>query len=517
MDALRKWEAAKAHLKEALDLYLKACLDLKSVVLHPVSNASVTPNPRHGASLDINILDVCAEIRSAGSIQSVLSESHAHIFKILNTSTSHVPIAALPAEVLTHIFSLTMLPSACAFPYPRILDMMHTLTSVCTWWRHLATSTSTLWSHIDVGLLPGMQGQEGWLTYLQLRLERAGTVPLHLHAQRLQYLPPESLTKMAQILEPYLDSLASLDMSIDGCTSHISEYLTQRFAKSCILGSSKSFALDAPMPYRRPAAFWSPLKSMKGLIRLELSGLPSHTISTFGRLVRVVSKHPFLRSLRLNDLDVSPPDQTRCRGPIALPHLESLDLLGMDSGLVTHLLSTLVVEKPGLRLRVDLSDDDDEISATLQFLKRSKVKALYGVTCYAPCHKWIIKCSPFLQQLQMLFLDLGNDSNNAAYTALVSHDSTPRFQSLEVVHLARMEPKKSCFPQLRDLLSVYRLRKLLFLNCDMTLCRATEAKVVQNLSALADEVRFLDVARESLGDYWDTFIQASITNGLSTL
>ncbi|KAF8595613.1 hypothetical protein BDV93DRAFT_611335 [Ceratobasidium sp. AG-I] len=157
MDALRKWKAAKVDLTESLPNYLKTCADLESALLQPVSSFLDSPNPTHHISLENNVFDVYGEIPSIKSIESIVSRSHAHVYKIMNMSTSRVPIALLPPEILTHIFTLIILPSAC--PLEReitawfIFSIIMLIASIRT-----SVAMTTLWGSIFMTFMLVMIG-----------------------------------------------------------------------------------------------------------------------------------------------------------------------------------------------------------------------------------------------------------------------------------------------------------------------------------------------------------------------
>lgn len=135
MDTLREWKAAKAHLTEALQHYLQACIKLESALSYSISDLLESANSTSCSSLENSVLEVYAESPSMEAIESKTSEAHAYVKKLLNRSTKLVPISVLPAEILARIFSLTMICSRCSLDYSSRPDMMLVIPSVCGWRR----------------------------------------------------------------------------------------------------------------------------------------------------------------------------------------------------------------------------------------------------------------------------------------------------------------------------------------------------------------------------------------------
>src|ERR1700761_8537853 len=90
------------------------------------------------------------------------------------------PIARLPLEVLSDIFLLTLPALAPSTIWPPVVGPRWTspwsLDQVCSQWRVLALSLSTLWARFIIR--PGMTAIE--LHLLAIQLERSRQAPLHL-------------------------------------------------------------------------------------------------------------------------------------------------------------------------------------------------------------------------------------------------------------------------------------------------------------------------------------------------
>lgn len=450
MDALCKWKAAKVHLTEALQNYLQCCINLESALSHPISGTPDSANSTSHASLENNVLDVCAEMPSIDLISTQLSEAHAYVNKSLNRLPTLVPIAVLPPVILAHIFSLAT-STTCPLTHQYLPDMLLVIPSVCSWLRRLAISACFLWSHIDVGRPSGIRGDGGFLDQVQLRLERAAHIPVCLHVEYLNVVFRGSSENIIEILEPYLDSLASLDLCVRDSPSALVPRIFERFARSCTSGSSKSLALlaDPSDPPFHPEPFRVPLTFCEGLVALQLNKLPSSILSTFDQLADLISRNRSLRTLQLKGLPpILFPDQPGHSNPITLPDLEVLDLVDTHTSVVVQLLSLLASGNPGLRVRLAISDNEEMISASLQFLRHSTVKALCFRHLDSPQLGWLTQCSPFLQHLHTLHIYFKGSRTDINYTALATDESTPILPSLQTVCLERAMFEDSSFDEL---------------------------------------------------------------------
>lgn len=337
------------------------------------------------------------------------------------------------------------------------------------------------------------RGNTGELKLLQLRLTRAGCARIHLHATRFFSPRPDGLSTISQVLEPYLDSLDSLDLIVTDNRSSLPLHIFERFARSCTPGSSKSLALFAASSSLPAEKFRHPLTLCEGLISLQLHRLPNSVVSTYDQLADLLSRNPALRTLQLNKLPhILLPDQLGRLKSVSLPDLSLLDMIATHS-LVTELLLLMLV--PGnleLRLRLSISDRQEMISASVEFLRRSRVKVLYATKIESPCLEWFTQCSPFLQQLRTLVLNAGGVRGSINYTALGAGESAPLLPSLQTVCLERVVFDHYSLNQLQKALGVYSLSRLIFINCDISSLWATRSDVIEQFSPHVGEVLFLD-------------------------
>lgn len=503
MQALQQWKAAKTRLTEALQHYINCCINLDSAVSHPVSSLPNSTNLPDHIGHEISILDVDAEIQSIKSLDSKLSASHAYVYRLHNMSPSHVPIAILPPEILIHIFSLAMSPATCVSQGYDRMDMIPGLISVCAGWRHLAINTGLLWSHIDVGGQVCDDAQEQWQKLLRLQLTRAGHAPLHLHFQGLSLFRSTDLPKLAQILEPYLDSMASLDLDLEYNSSTLPLQIFQRFAQSCKSGSAKTLTLTSCSFPPHSGMLFSHLYLVKGLVGLHLENLPESVLSSFDQLAGIISENGALRSLRLSKLNILPTDQTRHLESIGLPHLESLDLASLNPQATVWILSILLPGDSELKLRLNPLDSREMILASLRFLRLSKVKALYTFDNSLPCQDWFEKCSPFLQHLRALFL------HSDHYLSFVKCDEptlsspAPRFPNLQSVYLVEVKFTQPKLKPLQELLNRYPLRKLMLMDCGTGVLQ-DNTRFLQTFSEYASKMQILYGYYQDAEDEWQS-------------
>ena len=91
------------------------------------------------------------------------------------------PVNRLPPEILSWIFVILVRDSRHAASirdksYDGV-DYLFRLSSVCAHWRQVATSTSTLWSFLDIC---GSEYPLEYTEYLNVRYKRSGSAPLSL-------------------------------------------------------------------------------------------------------------------------------------------------------------------------------------------------------------------------------------------------------------------------------------------------------------------------------------------------
>ncbi|KAF8598243.1 hypothetical protein BDV93DRAFT_561507 [Ceratobasidium sp. AG-I] len=269
------------------------------------------------------------------------------------------------------------------------------LSSVCVRWRHVAISTSSLWSHVY--FTPELHTPKG-LLLAKLYLERSSSLPLSLCTGRFGHEP--SLRTENQQLA---DLLRSIVMRLESLSiiSEYSKFFDEMFV-TLLEGSAghlRRFALsrgsivaDARLPRETLNRILLPLHTLylhkvkanwdtipcQNLVELQLINPRYDSCPTGTQLVRILNTNPAIRRLALDGFELD--SYAHDLPPIELLELRTLQL-GMSSRSTSCFLALLV---PGpheldLRLRIPfpLRDSDKLATETNRgFFQQARVVSL---------------------------------------------------------------------------------------------------------------------------------------------
>ncbi|KAG8710102.1 hypothetical protein FRC11_004875, partial [Ceratobasidium sp. 423] len=169
--------AAGDHLRSALDRYVRACSNARDACFS-------------GGQLNSSrVLQKCLEKESGDIVSHAqkLEDARAAIHAARNSIPKAARITELPAEILARIFQLTLPGQSCLvrrvysgtisqIKYPLYPDA---LAHVCSYWRRVAITTPSIWTHIDIVLDHSLN--PGLFARAKVYTSRAGQLPLEIH------------------------------------------------------------------------------------------------------------------------------------------------------------------------------------------------------------------------------------------------------------------------------------------------------------------------------------------------
>ncbi|KAG8785603.1 hypothetical protein FRC12_017390 [Ceratobasidium sp. 428] len=368
MEAVKRLLAARTILEKAAADFLDACANLKLVV---VPSLATIPGQLEFEDYVDNVL---SSAESVFLVESYMHESGVMLKKLLNMSTRRVPVNKLPAETLGYIFSIVAASSPCdsiGTPRDNLLD----IPRVCMRWNRIATSTPSLWSHVDINL--SRLSIATALSRARIRLDRCHGVPIHLHldAGSIPLGQPHvrDITTAIQSYEGLLSSLA-----VSRSRYNFLPHALLDFVLGCAKPNSlKTLVLyDVGMMYSQETLSTLPLNLLCGLTVLDLYDVSGHICPSLGDVAETLSScHSTLHTLRLRCMTcLSGPLQAN--PTISLPQLSFLEI-SCVYGQVVLLLSKLDPGVLELDVRLDaeyIADGPDSPGQLL--LARSNVISL---------------------------------------------------------------------------------------------------------------------------------------------
>ncbi|KAG8706150.1 hypothetical protein FRC08_001240 [Ceratobasidium sp. 394] len=403
--AMEQWKVAQSQLFDAIDTFHEAC-----VALEAAADPSRTTLDDYSFTESI-MRDVASCLPIVKSqIRPRLYSAELILCRMLNTSTSLVPIHQLPPEILCSALSFSIFSSPCFAQqlangpkeHEVCLDTLAILQLVCSRWRHLVVNTPSLWSHVDVlGRHPSTGGDALVSRLTQTRLARAARAPicLHFHKSVREYRD----YRVAIFLQPYLRGAYSIIL-----TPPCGELLVRTISEIC----SNHCAPDL-IPHRNtpcndlPKAVhldW-PKRAFYGItdLQIESTDLP-HKTYHLEHLLGMLSSNPLIRFLRIYQVPSPFDSGIHRRTLIGLSHLELLEFGSV--GAEYTLLSMLQPGMVGLDLRLWAPWKEEDLVAIQSFSERSRIKSL-SLKIQYNTELWYLRASiSSMPHLRALFLDI---------------------------------------------------------------------------------------------------------------
>ena len=350
-------ESGLGALQECLDTLLLDCE--RNGIVPPIAASSYLKKTRmdHAATSTLSQLEAAWD--RVGSLKAGL-DSVARTIQLHKDSihAQFSPIALLPAEILSHIFSM-LIEDHCQSNANNI----RAVSQVSRFWRTAAIGHTALWTDPDV--------DEWNPKWIKVYLSRSGSRPLNVRfsAYSQRHTAPEYINT----LTPYAERWASVDILGPTASTpfpHLIDQILQPVASlpNPILEKLLlNFCMEAPpvytaFPLRIPSLRKLHLYRMtildlstisEGLTSLSLSNL-CHTTQ---ELALMLASSPHLRQLAITGGYGEAKYVAFSRTPdFCLPSLERLMLSQMDDGLVDLLSS---IQMPTLRTLIFSLVSDD--------------------------------------------------------------------------------------------------------------------------------------------------------------
>ncbi|KAG8693578.1 hypothetical protein FRC08_009034 [Ceratobasidium sp. 394] len=390
-----------------------------------------------------------------------------------------VHINDIPSEILSQFFELAV---SYFIHHPKqrtskslALHPLAVFPSVCTRWRHISTSTRSLWSHIDIRKEYMGKGDETTLLErTRLWLERARGPPLWLILREQQ---GENIAKeLASMLRPHAAYIASLEfeetseiyfLTILGLfLNHSSPGMLNTLVANLTNHSSQrdpSQGTDTGTNVNAPRFIW-PTGALQGIVDLQLIGIPYRVSPSLDELVTVLSNSPRLQTLVLRGVYMTSSREGKCPD-ITLPHLTLLDIDPGFSPGPRELVSALIPGTRELEIRLRMPDDHEWRTTLQALLKRSNVTGLVvrnlGLFNEEQFDDYI-KCLPHLQKLVLIYLPGEDSTGLGALTQFDGRTVSARCSNLRSLSLIGCAIDSYSREYLRWVAGCHRLKELIF-------------------------------------------------------
>ncbi|QRV74451.1 pyrolysin [Ceratobasidium sp. AG-Ba] len=393
MEAPDTWLAARKGFEEAALGFLDACTTLKDAAI------------RSGASLAREEMiesftnQYKPVLESFDLIQGCMHHSQRVLNAVANLSPQRVPISKLPTEILIRIFP-AFLASSHHGSY-ELLDII----SVCARWYQVATTTPTLWNHVDLRTYPEQIYEDascgfGWINFF---LTRSRGLPVHFNPSLDgRYSNDCVMFELVLLIQNYPTAVGFIQLHGgeyygDMVSAHYSFTESMRLLLLTTPGTSVSLRSLAT-GVLRPALFehlpmW-PLTSLPQLVELNLENLAEPACPSPSAICMMMSACPLLHTLQLWNLETEPCG--RLPSSIQLPNLRLLDPKNAPN-IIPLLSSRIFPGTPRLHVRLGLhsSNTYQAPDAFRALLSRSNVSSLtvreiYELNYMTPCFMSII-------------------------------------------------------------------------------------------------------------------------------
>lgn len=163
-----------------------AALERYHAAWSTIANCYDPGNPLNDISQEL-IAIMPDELERLAACKVKLNQVRAIVGQTRNIVPALVPINVLPSDILAHIFSIITCVHSCYYEdaecaqvsplrYPEILS------HVCSRWRHVAMTSHTLWTHIDLSASESCYAPGGrLLSRARIFATRAAHAPLDVH------------------------------------------------------------------------------------------------------------------------------------------------------------------------------------------------------------------------------------------------------------------------------------------------------------------------------------------------
>ncbi|QRW19685.1 F-box-like protein [Rhizoctonia solani] len=438
----KQWKEISEQLSSTVNDYAGACSRLATV-------ASTADR----STIETVFTSVDQGLHYLGANEEKLTAAKQLLSALRNRVSTLCPIDILPDEILGYVFELASVPCVQSNRNEQaqchIVICPELLSSVCIRWRHVASNTYNLWTHLD--LIPTAQSSHKLYNRSRIWLRKARSAPLHVHIRQRSCAKKDEIIQVTGFLAPIMRQLHTIHLEADCHTMELFQAVLGCWIEFGQPGSTKSLILHRPGPsslmshpgIRSPDEqlldhlqtqhpdehldrFLLPLRTIRlhnvyigwgtaalcRLSELHLEALPAWVGLTISQLILTLRASPEIRSLKIARVGIvdaltegEDPSQ-----PIYLGNLECLGLLGADFEVLKRLLTLVVPGKSPLSISMNLYEQDRILPELQSFLDRSSVSALYldaGEQNWVPA---LFGCMPCLRSLAIRGFHLSRDS-----------------------------------------------------------------------------------------------------------
>ncbi|KAF8741536.1 hypothetical protein RHS02_03331, partial [Rhizoctonia solani] len=383
-DMLGELQIAGELLQVAVDRYLNICRTIRESYLETKILRDVPQE----------LLDkIENELPQISSCNTKILQAKAAICQTRNCSSRIVPIHTLPIEVLTRIFHIVVASQWCNISgyrkkyneeevsgsYP---DQPVVISHICSFWRRIVISSSSLWSHIDFSF-PDIANDPQSIPRLETSINRSGKSLLDLHIDASDFFDLVTTTgEMEKFVALNGHRTRSLELevgmhagtiSLNFCravlTSCLAHFVPGTLRQLSILKRGKydhyqaiesadntrthqSLLLDVPeqsledvwanvdvLRLKGLYPVWSS-KIYHGLVELRLPSIPGGSM-TESQFVTILKASPQLRILEFGIKITARGSTAASKKPISLADLEVLITSTWDRPQLTHFLKLI--------------------------------------------------------------------------------------------------------------------------------------------------------------------------------
>ncbi|QRV74420.1 pyrolysin [Ceratobasidium sp. AG-Ba] len=408
--------------------------------------------------------DIMEALKSLELTTEIIGKSKAFLRRAINSSKSLVPISILPADMMTRIFELAIVPSPGTIRNTRKLLSYPAsmISSVCALWRYLAINDPWLW--VDIDLVEGGSTRISKLLMARALLwsVRARNIPTCVNFHSDSRCKGEDLRRQIGSLITHARSFNFLPTSSDAYVLSIFRSYNLSGRSDCL----EKVSIDGPLTNTSqiPTRFnWLDCLPPT-LTTLNLAYLSDVLTPSLHELTTLLSTCPRLQTLVLSVLTI-PPGTNNNHPKIDLPCLQNLEIWLDSESILERILSLVNPGTRDLDLSFRLPEPDNEYChrAAQLFCGRSRVTRLILGDVKSGSDRRFAKLLDKLPELQSLSLIFFYNATCDALDALllpVGEEHWPRCPRLQTLKIFQANIGPRAQQQLKRITRTYKLANL---------------------------------------------------------
>ncbi|KAG8775593.1 hypothetical protein FRC12_001399 [Ceratobasidium sp. 428] len=406
--AFAEWKSARSLLAATIQSYLSTCSNLHTTCANPVFQ------PATRFAVEEALVAIDTELESLALEEDMLCNGRTLLAATRNYSARLTRVNALPSEILARIFAFSKTYNYCIDDGYLRPD---SFTSVCVYWRQVALAATDLWTHIDIGPTTPYGLTE-------LLLDQSKDTPIHVHVIESEEASdtgdPDACTcgcaaeEIMSQLEPHIHRLRTLKIMADSADGEIIPAILDEWSTLDDIGAPVSLSVVRPyskrvllIPIEKKPPYnlenlllafnsvhldcvrfkWAS-SAYRGLVDLRLSFCRYVRIS-MPQLFDILSSCPGLHTLKLKKLRVNRVENWTQPDPVAMGHLKTINLTGIEIGSTGLVLSLIALPEFYTELSIKITPIGPIDNQLVDFFTRSRLATLYcrGPPDHLP-HDW---------------------------------------------------------------------------------------------------------------------------------